>query len=63
MVRPLQIEFPGAYYHVTSKGNERKNIFKDNKDREQFLSYLQSAHQRYKAVIQKDKGSTLEIVQ
>ena len=51
MTRPLRIEFPGAYYHVTSRGNERKNIFKDNKDREQFLSYLQSAYLRYKAVI------------
>ena len=51
MTRPLRIEYPGAYYHVTSRGNERKNIFKDKKDREQFLSYLQSAYLRYKAVI------------
>jgi REP element-mobilizing transposase RayT len=51
MARPLRIDYPGAYYHVTSRGNERKNIFKDKKDREQFLSYLQSAYLRYKAVI------------
>ncbi len=51
MARPLRIEFPGAYYHVTSRGNERKNIFKDKKDREQFLSYVRSAYLRYKAVI------------
>jgi REP element-mobilizing transposase RayT len=51
MARPLRIEFPGAYYHVTSRGNERKNIFKDKKDREQFLSYVGSAYLRYKAVI------------
>ncbi len=51
MARPLRIEYPGAYYHVTSRGNERKDIFKDKHDREQFISYLKSAYLRYKAVI------------
>jgi REP element-mobilizing transposase RayT len=36
---------------VTSRGNERKAIFKTDKDRERFLSYLQSAHERYGAII------------
>lgn len=51
MARPLRIQYPGAYYHVTSRGNEQKNIFKSQKDREQFLAYLESAVQRYGAVI------------
>ena len=34
MTRPLRIEFPGAFYHVTSRGNERKAIFKSLRDRE-----------------------------
>lgn len=51
MGRPLRIEYPGAYYHVTSRGNERKDVFKSQKDREQFLSYLESAVNRYDAVI------------
>lgn len=51
MTRSLRIEYPGAYYHVTSRGNERKNIFINNGDRERFLSYLKSAHLRYGAVI------------
>jgi REP element-mobilizing transposase RayT len=51
MTRPLRIHYPGAHYHVTSRGNERKNIFRDNRDREQFLSYLKSASLRYGAVI------------
>jgi REP element-mobilizing transposase RayT len=51
VTRPLRIEYPGAYYHVTSRGNERKNIFINNRDRERFLSYLKSAHLRYGAVI------------
>jgi putative transposase len=51
MTRPLRIEYPGAYYHITSRGNERKNIFINSGDRNNFLSCLKSAHQRYGAVI------------
>jgi REP element-mobilizing transposase RayT len=51
MGRPLRIEYPDAHYHVTSRGNERKDVFKSQKDREQFLSYLESAVNRYNAVI------------
>ncbi len=51
MARPLRIEYPGAYYHITSRGNERKNIFRTKKDRDKFLSYLKSAYLRYGAVI------------
>ncbi len=40
MARPLRIEYPGAYYHVTSRGNERKAIFRDDTDREKFLDLL-----------------------
>jgi hypothetical protein len=32
MARALRITFPGAFYHVTSRGNERKNIFKSKRD-------------------------------
>jgi len=28
MARPLRIEFPGAFYHVTARGNEQKEVFK-----------------------------------
>jgi putative transposase len=51
MARPLRIIYPGAYYHVTSRGNEQKDIFKSQKDREKFLEYLESATERYQAVI------------
>jgi hypothetical protein len=43
MARPLRIEYPGAFYHVTSRGNEQKDVFKSQKDREKFLDYLASA--------------------
>jgi putative transposase len=51
MGRPLRIEYPGAFYHVTSRGNEKKDVYKSLKDREKFLSYLESATERYGAVI------------
>ena len=51
MARPLRIEYPSAFYHVTSRGNEQKDVFKSQKDREKFLSYLESATERYGAVI------------
>ena len=51
MGRPLRITYAGAHYHVTSRGNEQKDIFKSRRDREQFLSYLESSVTRYGATI------------
>ena len=47
MTRPLRIEYPGAVYHVTSRGNEKKAVFKDDQDRENFLNTLQHVNKRY----------------
>jgi putative transposase len=48
MARPLRIVFPGALYHVTARGNERKAIYRDARDRSRFLERLAavSARQR-----------------
>lgn len=40
MSRPLRIEFAGALYHVTSRGDGREDIFLDDGDREIFLEVL-----------------------
>lgn len=40
MARPLRIEFPGALYHVTSRGNARAPIFMGDPDRRSFLRIL-----------------------
>jgi len=37
MARPLRIEYDGAVYHVTSRGNARQDIFLDDEDRTAFL--------------------------
>lgn len=42
MARPLRLEFPGALYHVISRGNERAPIFVDDFDRSDFLNLLGS---------------------
>jgi putative transposase len=47
MARPLRIEFPGAVYHVTSRGNARAEIFADTADRQTFLLLLESAVNRF----------------
>lgn len=47
MSRPLRIEFPGAIYHVTSRGNARKKIFLNDSDREIFINTLSWVVERF----------------
>ena len=47
MARPLRIEFGGAVYHVTSRGNARADIFTDDSDRELFLNILGQVVRRF----------------
>ena len=42
MSRPLRLEYPGALYHVTCRGNAGNRIFKQESDRELFLHILRS---------------------
>lgn len=46
MARPVRIEVEGGLYHVMARGNERRAIFRDEKDRERYLERL--AHYREK---------------
>jgi putative transposase len=48
MTRPWRIQFPGAVYHVTSRGNNRQSIFKDDSDRKKFLNLLERASLRFR---------------
>ena len=48
MARPLRIEYNGAWYYFTCRGNERNAIFKDDGDRERFLCILQESIEKYK---------------
>ncbi len=40
MARQLRIQYPGAYYHVTSRGNDRQDIYRDHADYVLFLNIL-----------------------
>ena len=40
MARPLRLEHPGAIWHVTSRGNARQDIFRDDLDRARFVAKL-----------------------
>jgi REP element-mobilizing transposase RayT len=40
MARPLRLQYSDAVYHVTCRGNERRNIFQDDADRNRFLLLL-----------------------
>jgi REP element-mobilizing transposase RayT len=40
MPRKLRVEYPGAIYHVMSRGDRREDIFLDDVDRQDFLKTL-----------------------
>jgi REP element-mobilizing transposase RayT len=51
MSRPLRIEFPGAVYHVTSRGDRREPVFVDDEDRRCLLEIIGQAMSRFDAHI------------
>jgi len=51
MARPLRIEYEGALYHVTSRGNEGRSIFFSKSDYHKFLGYLETAQEKYHCLI------------
>jgi putative transposase len=47
MARALRIEYEGAFYHVTSRGNDRKRIFFSKSDYSKFKSYLEEGMKKF----------------
>jgi REP-associated tyrosine transposase len=43
MARPLRIQYPNAWYHVTCRGNARSPIFRGDSDRHKFLELLKES--------------------
>lgn len=52
MSRPLRIEFPGALYHVTTRGDRRESIYHDDGDRAMWLDVLSQTCDRFDWVVQ-----------
>lgn len=49
MARPLRIEFPGAVYHVATRGDA--SVFADDEDRQGMLALIQQAAERFDAQV------------
>ena len=47
MARPLRIEYEGAVYHVTSRGNAGEPVFRDEEDRGNILATIKKVRDRY----------------
>ena len=47
MARPLRLEFAGALYHITTRGDRQEDIYHCAADSEQFLSILGDVCDRY----------------
>lgn len=51
MARKPRIEFPGAFYHVITRGNNRQRIFADEEDYRSFLERLDFYKERFKFIL------------
>jgi len=51
MSRPLRLQFAGALYHVTSRGNERKAIYLNETDNRSFLDLMAQVCERFNWVV------------
>ncbi|HEO63999.1 MAG TPA: transposase [Candidatus Omnitrophica bacterium] len=48
MARPYRIQVENGFYHITSRGDDRKPIYKSERDYEKFLEYLVAIKDKYK---------------
>ena len=51
MARQARIEYNGALYHLTSRGNAQQDIYRNDEDRIAFLDVLRKARNRYNCTI------------
>jgi putative transposase len=51
MARPLRLEFAGALYHITSRGDRREAIYRDIEDRQQWMEVLSQVSERFNWMI------------
>ena len=47
MARPLRIDLVDGLYHVTARGNERRSIDREDRDRQHFVELLEEVVERY----------------
>jgi putative transposase len=49
---PLRLQYPGAMYHVTARGNARQALVRDDSDRQRFVATVASMVAQYQVVCQ-----------
>ena len=54
MTRAIRVEYEGAVYHVTARGNERCAIFRDHEDRQEYLDTLAERADRFTLLVHID---------
>jgi putative transposase len=47
MARPPRLEYPRALYHVTARGNDRGAVFRDDRDRQEYLERIDRSRTRF----------------
>jgi putative transposase len=47
MPRIARIVIPNYPYHITQRGNNKRNIFSDDRDKEKYLSYIDGYSNKY----------------
>ena len=57
MARPLRIEYDGAFYHVSARGNEQRKIYFTKTDYEKFKEYLKEALDKYEYLLHCFEGN------
>ena len=62
MTRPLRILIPGAFYHVTCRGNDRRTIYRDDPDRSVFFEKLKSSLANYDVDLRAVSQATITLV-
>ncbi len=51
MARQARIEYKGALYHLTSRGNAQEDIFRTDEDRIEFIDGLRKSRNRYNCTV------------
>lgn len=51
MARPLRIEYEGAFYHITARGDHEREIYQSRSDYERFRGFLKEARDKYSCII------------
>ena len=51
IARPLRLDYPGAVWHLTARGNERKRIFRSSPHYLRFVELLDEAARRYNWIV------------